>query len=584
MIGGGLLIGWYAISLPRLADLRDAGQRKAAVRILAEDGTLLARYGSVHGQPILIKNLPPMLANAVLATEDRRFFDHFGIDLIGVLRAAIRNISTGAIRQGGSTITQQLAKNLFLTQERTIGRKIRETLLAFWLEYRFTKKQILTIYLNRVYLGADVYGVDAAAKAYFGKSATRLSLYESAVIAGLLKAPNRYNPAQHPQRAAKRANQVLRNMVAAGWLSENKAKQHFRKRVLTVRGPATRLNTRYFSDWILSQARGLIGAASGDLIIRTTLDATLQRQAERNVKQILDSAKRRNVSEAAFLSMKPNGAIRAMVGGAAFAKSQFNRATQAQRQPGSAFKLFVYLAGVESGLMPEDRVYDRPVDVHGWSPRNYNRKHRGEMTLREGAARSSNAVAVAVAERVGRQRVVQAARRLGVTSKLGSDPSLALGAYEMKLIELIAAYAVIANDGLGVLPFGILEIRDTANKVLYRRQLEQAPRIVAQRHVSLMNDLLHASMAWGTGRAARLKRPAAGKTGTSQGNRDAWFVGYTRDLVAGVWMGNDDASPMMGITGGSLPAHLWKRIMIKAHRTLPPRPLPGVVFKLHDRP
>jgi penicillin-binding protein 1A len=582
VIGAGVLIGWYAISLPNLSDLQDAAQRKAAVRILAHDGTLLARYGSVHGRPILLKNLPLTLPNAVLATEDRRFFDHFGVDFIGVLRAAIRNLSAGAIRQGGSTITQQLAKNLFLSQERTIGRKIRETLLAFWLEYRFTKEQILTIYLNRVYLGAGVYGVDAAAKAYFGKSATRLTLYEAAVIAGLLKAPTRYNPAAYPKRAANRANQVLRNMVAAGWLSEDKAKRNFRKSVSTVRGPSTRLNARYFSDWILTQAKGLIGSTGGDLIIRTTLDATLQRQAERNVKNVLSRAQGRNVSEAAFLSMKPNGAIRAMVGGAAFANSQFNRATQARRQPGSAFKLFVYLAGVESGLKPEDRVYDKPVKVQGWSPRNYSRKHRGAMTLREGAARSSNAVAVAIAEKVGRQKVLQAARRLGVTSKLGSDPSLALGAYEMSLIELVAAYAVIANDGRGVWPFGIVEIRNATNKILYRRQREQAPRVVAQPHVLLINDLLHASMAWGTGRAARLTRPAAGKTGTSQGNRDAWFVGYTRDLVAGVWMGNDNASPMKGVTGGSLPARLWKRIMTRAHWNLPPRPLPGVASKLSD--
>lgn len=582
LIGGGLLIGWYAISLPNLSDLQYAGQRKAAVQILAHDGTLLARYGGVHGQPTLIENLPPALANAVLATEDRRFFDHFGVDFIGVLRAIIRNVSAGSIRQGGSTITQQLAKNLFLTQERTISRKIRETLLAFWLEHRFTKEQILTIYLNRVYLGAGVYGVDAAAQAYFGKPATRLTLYEAAVIAGLLKAPTRYNPAQHPKRAAKRANQVLRNMVAAGWLSEAKAKRYFRKRVSTFRRPATRLNTRYFSDWILSQAKGLIGSVGEDLVIRTTLDATLQRQAERNVKQVLALAKRRNVSEAAFLAMKPNGAIRAMVGGATFAKSQFNRATQAERQPGSAFKLFVYLAGLESGLKPEERVYDQPVNVQGWSPRNYNRKHRGAMTLREGAARSSNAVAVAVAERVGRQKVLQAARRLGVTSKLGTDPSLALGVYEMKLIELLAAYAVIANDGRGVWPFGILEIRNTANEILYRRQQEQSPRVVAQRHVASLNDILHASMVWGTGRAALLTHPAAGKTGTSQGNRDAWFVGYTRHLVAGVWMGNDDASPMKGVTGGGLPAHLWKRIMTRAHRNFPLRPLPGVVSKLSD--
>lgn len=326
----------------------------------------------------------------------------------------------------------------------------------------------------------------------------------------------------------------------------------------------------------MGRISGLVGYITSDLIIRTTLDTTMQKHAERTIETSLRRAKTRNVSEAAFLSMTPNGAIQAMSGGADYGHSQFNRATQAQRQPGSAFKLFVYLAGVENGMRPKDRVHDSPVKVQGWTPRNYSRKHRGAITLREGAARSSNAVAVAVAEKVGRTKVLQAARRLGVTSKLGQDPSLALGAYEMSLIELVAAYAVIANGGHGVWPHGILEIRDSDDKILYRHANERSPRLVASRHVAEMNDLLHAVVAWGTGRSARFSRPMAGKTGTSQGNRDAWFIGYTRDLVGGVWMGNDNATPMKGVTGGSLPAIIWKKIMKEAHRKRPRRALPGV--------
>ncbi|MGY9106366.1 MAG: transglycosylase domain-containing protein, partial [Alphaproteobacteria bacterium] len=545
------------LSLPDTASLENASQRKAGIHILARDGTLLARYGSVYGEPVSLKSLPPYFSRAILATEDRRFYDHLGVDVIGILRALVKNVFAGRIRQGGSTITQQLAKNLFLTQERTISRKIRETLLAFWLEHKFTKDQILTIYLNRVYLGAGVYGVDAAARAYFDKPARKLTVYQSAVIAGLLKAPTR-------------------NMVGAGWISENVARKQFQKSVRTATRKRTRLNVRYFTDWIMGRISGLVGYITSDLIIRTTLDTTMQKHAERTIETSLRRAKTRNVSEAAFLSMTPNGAIQAMSGGADYGHSQFNRATQAQRQPGSAFKLFVYLAGVENGMRPKDRVHDSPVKVQGWTPRNYSRKHRGAITLREGAARSSNAVAVAVAEKVGRTKVLQAARRLGVTSKLGQDPSLALGAYEMSLIELVAAYAVIANGGHGVWPHGILEIRDSDDKILYRHANERSPRLVASRHVAEMNDLLHAVVAWGTGRSARFSRPMAGKTGTSQGNRDAWFIGYTRDLVGGVWMGNDNATPMKGVTGGSLPAIIWKKIMKEAHRKRPRRALPGV--------
>jgi penicillin-binding protein 1A len=576
LIFAGVIIAWHALSLPDTASLENASQRKAGIHILARDGTLLARYGSVYGEPVSLKSLPPYFSRAILATEDRRFYDHLGVDVIGILRALVKNVFAGRIRQGGSTITQQLAKNLFLTQERTISRKIRETLLAFWLEHKFTKDQILTIYLNRVYLGAGVYGVDAAARAYFDKPARKLTVYQSAVIAGLLKAPTRYNPAVHPKRAAKRANQVLLNMVGAGWISENVARKQFQKSVRTATRKRTRLNVRYFTDWIMGRISGLVGYITSDLIIRTTLDTTMQKHAERTIETSLRRAKTRNVSEAAFLSMTPNGAIQAMSGGADYGHSQFNRATQAQRQPGSAFKLFVYLAGVENGMRPKDRVHDSPVKVQGWTPRNYSRKHRGAITLREGAARSSNAVAVAVAEKVGRTKVLQAARRLGVTSKLGQDPSLALGAYEMSLIELVAAYAVIANGGHGVWPHGILEIRDSDDKILYRHANERSPRLVTSRHVAEMNDLLHAVVAWGTGRSARFSRPMAGKTGTSQGNRDAWFIGYTRDLVGGVWMGNDNATPMKGVTGGSLPAIIWKKIMKEAHRKRPRRALPGV--------
>jgi penicillin-binding protein 1A len=575
-------IGWHAISLPSIASLDSAAKRPPVVRVLARDGRLLARYGGDYGRPVRLADLPPHLSKAVLATEDRRFYDHFGVDFFGVARALLSNLKAGGIRQGGSTITQQLAKNLFLTQERTLGRKIRETLLAFWLERRLSKDQILAVYLNRVYLGAGVYGVDAAARAYFGVPAEKMTLYQSAVIAGLLKAPTRYNPSAHPARSADRANQVLRNMVAAGWLDAATAKREYRDKVEAVKRRSSSLNVRYFTDWIVARAEGLVGYPETDLVITTTLDSAIQESAETVTAETLRQAQKRKVHQAAFVAMTPDGAVRAMTGGADYGDSQFNRATQALRQPGSAFKLFVFLAGVEAGLRPTDRVYDLPVRVKGWKPRNYNREHRGAMTLREGAARSSNAVAVAVAEKVGRRKVLQAARRLGVTSPLGSDPSLALGAYEMNLIELVGAYAVMANGGHGVWPYGILEVRSGIGKLLYRRPREQKQQIVTPGHVAQVNDLLHAAVEWGTGRNAKLARPVAGKTGTSQGNRDAWFVGFTHDLVAGVWMGNDDAAAMAGVSGGSYPAAIWRRVMEAAHRGLPARALPGIAANLSD--
>ena len=567
------------MSLPNITNLEKAAYRKAEVKIVAVDGSPIFQFGNRHGKPVFLKNLPPALPNALLATEDRRFYKHSGVDLTGIFRALVRNLNAGRILQGGSTITQQLAKNLFLTQERTLSRKIRETLLAFWLEYRFTKDEILTIYLNRAYFGAGLYGVDAAARHYFGKSSSELKLYESAVIVGLLKAPSRYNPIVYPKRAAARANQVLRNMVAVGWLSARAAHTQFRQSVSTVYRKTPRSGVRYFADWVFRQAEGFLGGIDHDIIIHTTLNPKLQRSGEKYTSTVMRLAKEKRAGQVAALTLSPNGAIRLMVGGSNYDFSQFNRAIQARRQPGSVFKLFIYLAAVESGILPDQRVRDMPIAVQGWKPRNHNRRHLGPMTLREGVARSSNAIAVALAEKVGRDKVVQVARRLGVASKLGVKPSLALGVYEMRLSELVASYATFANAGRAVEPFGIEKISTPDGRVVYSRSSGISTQVVADRDVILINDLLHAALDWGTGKAARIRIPAAGKTGTTQGYRDAWFIGYTGHYVTGVWMGNDNGQPTKGLTGGLLPAQLWKAIMEDAHQDLPYRRLPGVMAK-----
>ena len=571
----GALLAWYAYDLPQVARLDQAALRKPAISLLAADGSVLARYGEVHGAPVRIRDLPPHVPRAFLAIEDRRFYRHPGIDVLGVLRAAYRNLVAGGIREGGSTITQQLAKNLFLSPERSIRRKVQEALLALWLETRFTKDQLLSLYLNRVYFGAGVFGIDAAAERYFGRPPAKLSPFEAAVLAGLLRAPSRDNPLVDPVRAAARANQVLDGMAAAGWLERAAAARAKRKTVVMPPRRGAGTGARYFADWVLDRMRDYLGDPSGDLEIRTTLDPSLQRLADGHAQRFLENNATRRVGQAALVALAPDGAVRAMVGGRDYGQSQFNRSTQALRQPGSAFKLFVYLAALEAGLRPGDRVEDRPVTVEGWTPRNAARAHRGAMTFREGAARSSNSVAVALAERAGRDKVIRAARRLGVTATLRPDPSLALGAHEVTLLELTGAYAAIANDGIGAWPYGIVEIRDRSGRVLYRRSGGGPGRVVAPQHVAMLNDLFHAVVGWGTGKVAQLARPAVGKTGTSQANRDGWFIGYTPELVTGVWLGNDDSAPMTGV-GGATAAVLWRDFMRDALRGRPPTPLPGI--------
>jgi penicillin-binding protein 1A len=572
ILGGGA-IAYFAVTLPDTSQLTVA-QRRPTVTILAQDGSMLANLGDLFGEPLTLREMSPFLPKAVIATEDRRFYSHFGIDPIGLIRAAFTDLRAGHVVQGGSTITQQLAKVLFLTPERSLARKARETLLALWLERRFTKDQILEIYLNRVYLGAGTYGVDAAAHRYFGKSATKLSLFESAVIAGLLKAPSRFSPANDRDRAIGRAAQVLDNMADAGFITAADAAVAEKQGAgLAV---ASRPGSRYFADWVADQIREFAGTADRDLTIRTTLDPRLQAAAEAPVAEVLAHYGAKDaVGQGALVALSPDGAVRAMVGGRDYGQSQFNRATQAQRQPGSAFKPFVYLAGLEAGLRPGDHFLDAPIRVGNWQPHNYTNRYQGDMTLAEGLAQSINTIAVQVAERAGIARVIAVANRLGIASDLAKDASIALGTNEVNLLELVSAYAPFANGGIGVLAYGISEIRDSEGKIVYRRAGSGPGPVVAPELVEMMNQMLTGVIGHGTGKSAALPRPAAGKTGTTQEYRDAWFIGYTADLVAGVWLGNDDNTPMNRVTGGSLPALAWRNFMLAATRTMPPKPLPS---------
>jgi penicillin-binding protein 1A len=574
IIGGGVL-GYFALTLPDTSELTRA-ERRPSVTVLAADRSLLATFGDLFGQPLTLREMSPYLPKAVIATEDRRFYSHFGVDPIGLLRAAVANFTAGHVVQGGSTITQQLAKNLFLTPERSLPRKIRETLLALWLEHRFTKDEILEIYLNRVYLGAGTYGVDAAAHRYFGKSARHTNLYESAAIAGLLKAPTKFNPTRDREKAAARTARVLANMVEAGIVSESQVASATIEGTSRPAIAASWSGARYFADWIAEQLSDFAGTGSRDLTVTTTLDPGLQAEAEAAVAEtIVRDGPKAAVSQGALVAMSPDGAVRAMVGGRDYSGSQFNRATQAQRQPGSAFKPFVYLAGLEAGLRPSDQFVDAPIRIGNWQPRDYTGRYQGEMTLAEGLAQSINTIAVQVAQRAGIRKVIAAAHRLGISSDLAPEMSLALGTGEVNLLELVSAYAPFANGGLGVWPHGIAEIRDSDGKVVFRPTGSGVGRVMSPELAGTMNEMLSAVIGHGTGRSAALPRPAAGKTGTTQDYRDAWFIGYTADLVAGVWLGNDDNSPANKVTGGSLPALTWRRFMLAATQGMPVRPLPA---------
>jgi penicillin-binding protein 1A len=559
-----LFLAWCAYDLPgpeRLNELK----RQPSVALLAADGSLIASYGDLYGDSVRLTDLPPYLPAAVLATEDRRFYDHFGIDLRGVARALYANFRAGEMVQGGSTITQQVAKNLFLTPERSLHRKGQEMLLAFWLERTFTKDEILELYLNRVYFGAGTYGVDAAAKKYFGRSAREVTIYQAAMLAGLLKAPSRFNPFNDKALARSRAELVIRNMVAAGALTEAEASAISESAAPSMIAKGRSQIGQHFADWVIDQVSSYVGYADQDLIVETTLDPALQQQAEQTLVRVLaEHGKSMKASQGALVAMHPDGAVVAMVGGTDYRSSQFNRATQALRQPGSAFKAFVFLAAFENGYTPGNLFVDGPIRIGKWSPGNYEGKYYGQVTLREAFARSLNSVAVQLSERVGRGKVIDIAHRLGITEPMDNTAAIALGVSETTLLEMTGAYATFANAGNGVWPFGIERIMARDGTVLYERQGSGPGPVASAASVRKMLDVMAATVQNGTARKAQLDRPVYGKTGTSQNFRDAWFIGLTGDLVTGVWVGNDDNTAMDKVTGGTLPVMIWHDFMVPA--------------------
>ncbi|MGO1119009.1 transglycosylase domain-containing protein [Rhodovibrionaceae bacterium A322] len=571
----GLLVAYYAYDLPDVSAIAEE-TRRPSVRLENRQGQVIGSYGDLYGAALTLTDLPPHLPQAFVAIEDKRFYDHPGLDLIGLARAVVTNLQAGRLVQGGSTLSQQLAKNLFLGPERTLRRKVQELLLAFWLEYKLSKDQILSLYLNRVYFGAGAYGVDAAAQRFFNKSARDLGLYESATLAGLVKAPSRYNPARSPDLADKRAQLVLTAMADQGYVTAQQARTAKQQK---QRGtPGTRRSGQYFADWTLTRLTGYMGQLEDDVVVDTTLDPLLQQVTEQAVAEMMAGpAKAGGASQVAVVVMDPTGAVRALVGGSSYRKSQFNRAVQALRQPGSSFKLFVYLAALEAGMKPDDRLVDEPVVVATpqgpWRPKNFAGRYYGPVTLREAFARSLNSVAVQLTEKVGPQAVADMAQRLGITSALQPLPSLALGADEVTLMDMTAAYAVMANGGRAVWPYAIDQVRSREGRVLFKAQSGLPAVIVPAAAQSGMTELLRANVDWGTGKAANPGRPAGGKTGTSQDSRDAWFIGFTSELVIGVWMGNDDGRPMKDVTGGGLPAKLFSKIARSGLEGLPSRQL-----------
>jgi penicillin-binding protein 1A len=573
ILAGAVLFFVSRVPDPLLATLDD---RPPNVTVLAADGSVLAERGLRRGH-IRIDVLPDHLIKAVLATEDRRFYDHWGVDVGGLIRASYQNFRAGTVVQGGSTITQQLAKNLFLKPERTVMRKIEELIYTVWLEQRFTKDEILELYLNRVYLGGGTYGVEAAARHYFGRSARDVNLAQSAVIAGLPKAPSRYAPTRSIKAASARAQVVLDNMVEAGFITEAVARKAGQQPLrLQAKGDDT--GYPYAVDWVAAMLPEYVGNHDDALVVQTTIDARLQRLSQEGLRKLLDGKGRTlRAGEGAMVVLDPNtGAVRALVGGRSYKNSPYDRALNARRQPGSAFKPFVYLAALEAGYGPGSVAIDGPVSIRGWTPSNYTNTYKGRVSLRYALAQSINTVAVKLTADVGPGRVAQTAQRLGISSKLNAQPSLALGTSEVTLIELTGAYAPFANGGARVLPHVITHIRTEDGETLYTRQRSAVGRVVAPAHVAAMNEMMSAVVRQGTGKRAAIPRhPAGGKTGTTQNSRDAWFVGYTAHYVAGVWIGNDDNSPMKKVTGGSLPAELWHDVMLAAHKDKRPKALPS---------
>lgn len=574
-IAGAGVITYYGARMPA-ATTWSVPDRPPNVQIVAVDGELVANRGMTGGQAVGLHEMSPHIPKAVVAIEDRRFFSHFGVDPIGLSRAMYENVVNRRLVQGGSTITQQLAKNLFLDPSRTIERKVQEVLMAFWLEAEFSKEQILEMYLNRVYYGSGAYGVEAASRRYFNKSARDVTLSEAALLAGLLVAPSRLSPARDPQAAEARSQLVLAAMRDQGVIGDSEMAS-------AMSAPATRApafwtgSEHYAADRVMGELRRLIGDVREDILVETTIDLNLQKQAERSIRAVIDENRdKADASQAALVSIDSSGAVRAMVGGYDYATSQFDRASEARRQPGSAFKPFVFMAALERGLFPDTIRNDQPVRFGRWAPENFRGRYEGPMTLSDALAKSSNSIAAQLAMEVGPEAVVEGAWRMGIQSDLEPNASISLGTSEVTPLELTSAFVPFANGGYRPELHFVRRITNEAGEVLYEHRPQRGPQVVSSHVVGMMNAMMAETLKDGTGRnAAFAGWPAAGKTGTSQNSRDAWFVGYTANLTTGVWFGNDDGKPMNNITGGSLPAHAFKRFMEIAHQGVPVAALPG---------
>jgi penicillin-binding protein 1A len=573
--GIGTLV-WIGIHLPPIQSL-EIPKRPPSILILGENGATLATRGDMGGAAVPLQELPDYLPKAFVAIEDRRFYSHHGVDPWGISRALIADVLRRGASQGGSTITQQLAKNLFLTQERTVSRKLQEVALAFWLEHKFTKAEILELYLNRVYFGSGAYGVEAAAQRYFGISARHLTLAEAAMLAGLVQSPSRLAPSHNPDGAERRAAMVIGAMADLKMISDDAAKVALARPARAVK-TASAGSVNYVADWVMDAVDDLIGNIDQDIVVETSIDPALQSAAEQALADTLaQKGDKLGVGEGAVVAMTPDGVVRALVGGRNYAESQFNRAIAAKRQPGSAFKPFVYLTALEHGLTPETVREDKPITVKGWSPENFEHEYFGPVTLTQALANSLNTVSVRLTLEFSPDAVVRTAYRLGIDSKLETNASIALGTSEVSPIELVSAYATFANGGLALSPHVVERVRSADGKTLYARAAQPLGRIVDARYVAMMNAMMHETLVDGTARKADLPGwQAAGKTGTSQDFRDAWFIGYTSHLVTGVWLGNDDNSPTRKATGGGLPVEIWSRLMKVAHQGVAPTPLPGL--------
>lgn len=573
-LGVTIVTGYIIYMLHDLPDIKMLQQLRKTQKVVILDhrDAVLATYGDVHGKYIEYSQIPVNLRNAVIATEDQRFFAHFGVDIWGIIRAAFVNFKAGRTVQGGSTITQQLAKIVFLSSEKTLKRKIQEAALAIQLEQRYSKQEILSIYLNRVYLGAGIYGIDAAAKYYFGKNIRDLNLYECAIIAGLLKAPSKYSPTNDVNVAGARAYQILLNMLEEGYITKAQLKEAESNPVQIDTSMLGKMRHHYFTDWIYEQAENYINGEDRDMIVKTTLNLAIQKEAEAVFKKYMDKIhEERKVEQGAVVVMTLDGKVLAMIGGRNYTLSPFNRATSAHRPTGSTFKVFVYATAMETERTPEDVVIDEPISYDGWAPRNFNRNFLGPISLRLAFAKSINTISVKLADELGIKKVIAKAHELGIQSQLDPNLSLALGTASLTLLEMTSAYSSIINDGLATDPHAIEYIRDSqTGEFIYVRPFYAPKRVLTESATLKMYDLLSHAVEAGTAKGAKNKSvKIIAKTGTSQDFRDAWFLGATNRFSVGVWLGNDDYSPTKFVSGGTYPTLIGRDILLK----LPQKPV-----------